>query len=381
MFKKWTSVEFLVVIIFMFSAWMFMTKNTGETTCIKLSGDEKSNCVLRETDKYLDRRRVDLALAFLNRYQIKDKNFYATNCHGVAHYIGDRAFALYKQGYRLDYGKYTNICVYGFYHAFTSSFIHIGQFSEARDFCTGLEKNSSSSAPSCYHGIGHGAIYNFYEDYGIRDPQEIINRSVDLCLKVLDLEHKINECMSGVYDGIGDEVLSPEYTGLTPNIIFGYCKNQPQKYKPNCYEMISHLVYRKTKINFRDLVNYVSVNPIVEDKYAAISGLALIYIVDLKGGNIDEGIAVCKDLPDNLKEACFKNMAFKLADDEVNKKHYQAVKDFCNNHLLTSDERKLCFELGTKSLSIYYSRNEIEDLCNSENVDIFKSACLNQLND
>lgn len=381
MFKKWTRTQPLLILILLFSFWVILNNDTHENRCIKLSGYQKNECVMSLVDKFLDKRRVDYALAFLNKYQIKDKNFYATDCHGVAHYIGDQAFALHKQGYRLDYGKYTNICVYGFYHAFTSSFILLGEFDRARDFCGGLEKKSNSSAPSCYHGIGHGAIYNFYEDFGIRDPEEIIDRSVELCQKVLDKDYKLNECLSGVYDGIGDVVLKSEYTGLTPDIIFGYCTNQPKKYKPNCYAMIAHLVYRKTKISFSELVKYVLVNPKVEDKPAAISGLSLIYIVDLKDGNIDEGVSVCKNLPLNLKVECFKSMGYKLADDEVTGKHYEAIKGLCSNHLLTDTESRLCFELGVQTMFIYYKKDELKGLCNSETVDIFKTTCLNQLND
>lgn len=382
MSNKNLSVWVLAVILTVFSiAMVVVAVNNPQSKCLALLGNEKSSCVIRLLDKYIHRREIGLALSFVNDYQNKDKNFYATDCHGVVHYIGDKAYEFYKQGYDIDFGKFSNICVYGFYHAFTSSFILSGSSMEARSFCDELRDTSPNEAVGCYHGIGHGAIYYFNEDYGITEPIILINKSADLCQKILYQDDGLGECMSGVYDGIGDVVLGPSYNDLTPKKIYRYCSNQPEKYKEDCYRNVSHLVYRKTQISFGDLVSFVMGSPAIFYKKAAVEGLATIYIVDLKDGDANTGISVCQTLPRDIKLACIGNMGYKFATDALKNRYYEATTNFCGNPLLSNEEKEGCFRFVVSRLTSFYGRDKLVSVCKSEKNILFKNICLNEFNE
>src|SRR5687767_4329429 len=101
MFKKIFSVFILTIGLL---TWTAITRGSNGKECLKLLGEEKNTCVTNIVDKYLDRHQVSEALAFLNNYQELDKDFYATDCHGIVHYIGDKAYKFYKEGLRLDFG-------------------------------------------------------------------------------------------------------------------------------------------------------------------------------------------------------------------------------------------------------------------------------------
>ena len=380
MSNKNLSVWVLAVVLTAFSvAMIIVAKNNPQSKCLVLLGNEKSSCVIRLLDKYIHRREIGSALSFVNNYQNKDKNFYATDCHGVVHYIGDKAYEFYKKGYDLDFGKFSNICVYGFYHAFTSSFILSGDNEGAQIFCDRLNAVSPKKGVGCYHGIGHGAIYNFHEDYGIVDPIKIINKSIDFCEKILSQNKGLMDCVSGVYDGIGDVVLGSTYQNLTPQKIYRYCEGQPDKYLDDCYQNISHLVFRKTQVSFKELVDFVMNSAVIKNKRAAIEGLATIYIVDLKGGDLEVGVAVCQELPNDIKVACLSNMAYKLASDALKNKHYEAARNFCGNRLLSDSEKSNCFALVVVRLTSFYSKEELISQCRKEQIDLYKNICLNEL--
>ncbi len=371
----------LILLLAASVVWMLISAHGGRSECMRLTGSKKVSCVSNLIDKFLDKKQVGLALRYLNDYQIADPNFYTTDCHGVVHYIGDKAYEFYREGYRFDFGKYSGICTYGFYHAFTSSFVLSNNFSGVRDFCDGLARSHPDQASSCYHGIGHGAVYYFNEDYRIVDPIMIIDKSVGLCSEILEMNDGLYDCVVGVYDGIGDVVLDASYQGLKPIDIYNYCANQPEKYKGGCYENVSHLVYRKTGLSFADLVNFVLKNPSIKYKEEAVKGLALIYIVDLKGGDVNVGVVSCKTLPDKIKQTCLTTMAFKLSDEALNGKQYQAGRDLCNNPLLTDDERNECFTAFVKGLRGYYNQSELKSVCDLESIEFFKKACLNEVDE
>lgn len=362
--------------------FLFIPKNQTEagSECKNLARKQKDDCVKKILDSYISKNRIKESLDFLHSYANSDTNYYSDDCHGMAHYIGDKAFLLHNKGIKFDVGQHSNICVYGFYHAFTSSFILAGKGSEAKDFCLGLEKNDVSAAQGCYHGIGHGSIYDYNQDYGIKDPLQIIQKSVILCKTILGNLPGVNECITGVYDGIGDVVLDDYYKGLTPSVIYGYCLTQEEKYKPSCYENISHLVFRKTRLGFSYLVNYVMNDRLIKYKTDAIGGLSTIYIVDLKGGNINDGISACMNTPGDIRNTCLRNMVMKLGADAPDEGKYDAVRNFCGNSLITGPDRVTCFNNGIVGLLTYYSRDKILGLCNSDKVDFFRSTCLNQLN-
>lgn len=382
MTKTFLKVNILSILIVGLSAIIFWTsQNNSSLICLKLNGSEKNECVMRLLDRYLVKREVGKALSFLNNYQLQDKNFYATDCHGLVHYIGDNAYRFQKEGYKIDFGRFSSICEYGFYHAFTSSFILSGEFVEARKYCDEMTNKNSSGSVGCYHGMGHGAVYDFHEDYGITDPEMIITKGVGLCEQILSGDVGLNECVTGVYDGIGDVVLKESYKDLTPRKIYAYCINQPAKYKDICYENISHLVFRKTKLSFSYLVDFVMANPGIKNKKSAIEGLALIYIVDLKSESVDSGLLVCKKLPNDIKNACILNMGYKLAVDALSGKHFEAGKKFCTNSNLSEKESLECFSKVVGRLNSFYSKKQLESKCNSENIEIYKEACLKSINE
>lgn len=371
---------FLLCAAVIFGA-VVMKTTTPTHGCEVYQRVQKNECIKKKLDEFIAKKQIKEALAFMYDYINLDKNYYGDDCHGMVHYIGDKAFILYNKGEKFDIGPYSNICVYGFYHAFTSSFILAGRSAEARDFCLSLEKTDASSALGCYHGIGHGSVYDYNEDYSIKDPLQIIQKSVVLCKSILGNLPGVNECITGVYDGIGDVVLDPFYKGLSPEIIYGYCLSQAEKYKPACYENISHLVYRKTLLGFPYLVNFVMKDAKIKYKSEAIGGLSTIYIVDLKGGNIDVGITVCTKLPNPEKDMCLRNMAMKLGQDALVENKYKAVRDFCSNKLIDKQASESCYKSGIVSLFLYLSHDKLLSICQDEKIDFYKTTCLNQLNE
>lgn len=361
---------FVLIILYMRNQ---MSLSNG-SECFDVPSSEKSDCIRPDIDRLLNNGRVDAALTFLRQYQVNDKNYYGTDCHGIAHYIGDKAYLVYKKGGKINVGSDSGVCVYGFYHAFTSSFIANGEYETVRSFCSGISKDKFQEISGCYHGMGHGAIYDFYEKFGIRDPLTLINKGVALCEKLELPEEGALECVTGVYDGIGDEVLDPSYTGLTPEIIYSYCVDQPKVYKGKCYENISHLVFRKTQSGFENLLNFALKN--VEHDYVAdaVKGLATIYVVDLKGEDIRIGIRLCLPLKDDAKTGCIKNMVYKVMADVEDGTQFEKGKDFCSLDVFGEIDRSFCVRVTLDALTGFYSQNQIEEKCEADS-SFFGAAC------
>lgn len=371
-----------LIILVLLSAvgfYAYKTVMPSGNACIPLQRDEKMKCIAGVTDSLLAKDDIKGALAFIHDYKLKDPEFYATDCHGMAHKIGDAAYKLYKKGVSPDLGQDSNICGYGFYHAFTSSFVLAGEGEDARNYCMNMQKIDESKAIACFHGIGHGAVYDYNEDYGIKEPKEIIKRSVALCDSVLTGTPGLSECITGVYDGIGDVVLNPEYKNLTPTTIYSYCEGQRKEYIESCYENVSHLVSRKTGFGFAELVSLVMKSNI-KYKKAAIEGLATIYVVDLKGQDITPGVKVCLNLPANIAGGCIQNMVFKLIADAPEGARYQAARNFCTKEAMSKEAASTCFKASMVNLMSYHSQDQVFGFCNADPDTDLKDLCLAELN-
>lgn len=303
----------------------------------------------------------------------KAYSFYP-DCHGFAHFIGEKAFKLFSDKKEITLGAKTHYCGYGFYHGFMEALLQSGgSMQEARSFCfyvgEKLAAVSSDARGACYHGIGHGAV-DGGDPRSWGYPQKMIDPGLALCESVSETEREKYRCVTGVFNAL--EILSSDPTYKLKEIKedpFSFCATQPETYKEPCYTNMIPVLLRLTGNNLQEVAHFIEAIEENEGDYemrsVVISALfheyARLYPEEM--GDAKRGILMCRSLARELRLACIEGLAGGHMKYGKPKEEYRNGLAFCKSSALFEEERDACFRQIVSTLSVWYSREKAAAIC------------------
>ena len=365
--------------------FMFSSK---PQSCEGVVEDEKVSCVKENIDKYIEKRNISEALKYLDDYQ-KSTPIISGDCHGLAHYIGESAVDLYRDGVEILDADSAGVCQYGYYHAFMAALVRDKEFDKARLFCERLYSKHKGVVEACYHGIGHGAVLTFVEERGLSTMHAVVAEGRVLCDTVMEgAEEKVYWCLDGIYGGLLDVSTADLYANFevleTP---FDLCLDEREEFKEICYLSLSTVVGAlsrdetpepgESEINMENIFAKVLSSNKIENKETAIYGLALFYMVDKGNQGLTfeaKDIDYCRALPGVYNTACLKGMVHAVLVYPPFGEHFEAAKAVCMNDYLTVGEKKVCLGHVISKLRGFYSVEEALLICDTLE-DPQKSEC------
>lgn len=350
--------------------------------CSGLERGQRIQCWSDTIDFVLENKGIDEALQTLaGIYEREPKAGFAQSCHGLTHSIGEEAYRRFSNGEEFVVTPKSTYCDFGFYHGFMETLlIATGDISKAREFCVYIEAELSGALPGvalqCYHGIGHGVV-------GVHDPRvwgdarSLANPAVKLCEEVAKNDVQLENCLSGVFNGIGNYYLSGKYGLLIEKEDpLWLCREQRERYKAVCYGLMARVLLHFANYDFPAAVR--SGKEAVEETYmmVVVNNLAVLN-AGLKIYEKDHNthIASCKKLTENLRLACLTGYATGLMQfGKPQDEHVEAIA-FCQSDALDPEEQRVCFQHTFSYLRNLYSSEKIKILCGRMQGD-YQKYCL-----
>lgn len=332
--------------------------------CKEGTQETKTQCWLDLLNSTLRGEGIEAALNILASFSGSQSD--GETCHALAHQIGEQAYQMFVKNKEFRVTPKSIYCDFGFFHGFMEAFVtNSGDFAQARAFCEYIEDQLSGTLPDvalqCYHGIGHGVIE-------AHDPQlwgnvrTLVSSATELCEKVTDSDLQLENCLSGVFNGLGNSYASEKY-GLqidTEDPLW-VCREQPEKYKSVCYGLMVRTLLVLAENDFRRALS--SIDQAVEKEYktTAASNIAVLYALQ---GKDEEAVSGCRGALDNtLRLPCIKGYVVGLFQSGKPEKEYVKPLEFCRSPLLLAEERTTCFSAFQGYLGILYPRAKVQEIC------------------
>lgn len=342
-------------------------KAAPNLNCQKLTSSAKVKCWEDLMDKTLEKEGLDKAFSLLDNLFQTEASF-ATDCHGFAHLLGEKAYTLFASSKQFNLASKTSYCGYGFYHGFMEKLLRSkGSLDQARAFCKlageQLKETNSDAEGACYHGIGHGAVEDVTDPKLFGDSQAIIQPSLDLCEKVSDAQDKLFRCTTGVFNALEIVTTQGKYKlSLNKEDPLLICRTQPDKYKRACYTQMVIAVMNATQNDFEKSARIL--NTIPEDSWAqeSLSGLA-VELVRLGRVDYQTTVDLCRQLPNRFQLPCITGFGEGFLKYGPPQTEYIKAVDFCSSVLLTEKERKVCFKRILSILRIWYTTEKSSQIC------------------
>lgn len=346
------------------------TKSNEAKLEIKCAGVEKvrkAQCWADLIDHAVETKGIEAALdtlAYLHDTQ-SDAGF-AQTCHALSHNIGERAYQMFTKNEDFVVTPKSIYCDFGFFHGFLETVLVITEnIREARKFCDSIETQLSGALPDitlqCYHGIGHGIVAG--HDPRIRgDARTIVKSAIGLCEDVTDSDSELENCLSGVFNGLGNYSITGEY-GLAINEKdpLWICREQLEKYKPACYGLMARVLLATAG---GDLTRALySIEDAVEGQYkiTTASNIAALYALQRKD---EQAVSGCRGALDNtLRLPCIKGYVVGLFQSGKPEKEYEKPLEFCHSPLLLPEERTTCFSAFQSYLGTLYPSAKVQEIC------------------
>lgn len=335
--------------------------------CQNLQVSQKQQCWEESIDITLEKEGLDKAFVLMDNLFQSDPAFGA-NCHGLAHNLGEKAYALFTKNQRFNLSNKTSYCGYGFYHGFMEKLLHSnGALEQAREFCKyageELKDQNADAEGACYHGIGHGAVEDVTDSKLFGKPQAIIQPSIDLCQKVSDTDAKLFRCYTGVFNALEIVTSKSRYNlSLNKEDPLWFCRIQQNQYKRSCYTQMVVAVMHVTENDFEKSAQIL--NTIPEDNFAteSLSGL-VVELVRLNRVDYQETVTFCRKLPDRFRIHCITGFGEGFLKYGPPRNEYIKAVDFCSSSLLTSEEKKACFDRILSILRNWYTVEKSKQIC------------------
>jgi len=337
--------------------------------CQNLQVSQKQQCWENKMEQILKTGELDQAFVLMDTL-FKTEPDFAPTCHGFAHLLGEKAYSLFVTNREFNLSNKTSYCGYGFYHGFMEKLLHTSKdVNQAKAFCKyagGKLKNQTVDAEgACYHGIGHGAVEDVTDPKLFGKPQSIIQPSLDLCQKVADTEDKLFRCRSGVFNALEIVTSQGRYNlSLNREDPLWICRVQPDQYKRSCYTQMVVAVMNVTNNDFEKSAQIL--NTIPEDDLAkeSLSGL-IVELVNQGKTDYKTTIDFCRKLSDRFHLPCITGFGEGFLKYGPPRNEYVKAVDFCSSPLLTSDEKKACFNRILSVLRIWYTVEKASHICQS----------------
>lgn len=330
----------------------------------------KQQCWEDLIEETLEREGLDSAFNLVDQLYSSEPIF-ASDCHGFAHLLGQKAYELFSKNQRFNVSDKASYCGFGFYHAFMESLLRTsGDLNQARKLCDDVGRQTDQNELarlSCFHGIGHGLLEDVPNPVLRGDTQSIIKEPLALCVDLSESEVEIYRCASGVFNVLAIYYANPK-TGLIANKEDPYliCNSQSRRpFKEACYDQMNSLVL---SLGQGDLANAAGFTKnIKEDDLAsaAIHGLAGAYGQNqVSKINYDEVVKVCQNLQPRLTLSCLEGFLLGMLEGGKPGEEYIEGRKLCTSDLLNDQQKASCFSNLIWNISVTNPK-KLAELCNS----------------
>lgn len=365
-------------IVSTFDGEIIVEKSDGSRVVVDCTVEKTAQCWEKLIFDTLDHEGVEAAF---NKILSLSENepLFQNDCHGLSHLIGERAYKLYVAKDNFEITPATALCGYGFYHGFMETMLlTTGNIEEAREFCEFADKKlagqASDASTACYHGTGHGAI-DGSDPTAWGDIDAMMAPGFKLCDMLAQNTLQLYLCDTGVFNAIEILSMDPKY-GITflQKDPFSMCNKQPVERREGCYSNMLPIILNMTNNDIAKSADYINKN-MIDKEVIAIDGhtvnelttLGLMFeYIRLYGQEPDyaeKGIAFCRAQPEDDRIACIKGLSgghIKYGKPGV---EYLKNIEFCENTLLTSEEKDACYQYTLQRISGRYDPQTTEKIC------------------
>lgn len=344
-----------------------LSQTESKNPCQNMTKSQKQQCWQEVMESTLNSKGLDQAFTLMDQL-FKTESDFASDCHGFAHILGEKAYQLFSASQQFNLPDKTSYCGYGFYHGFMEKLLHSeGSLDQARDFCKyageKLNQQNADAEGACYHGIGHGAVEDVTDRKLFGNPQAIIQPSLDLCEKVSDSPDKLFRCTTGVFNALEIVTSQGKYIlSLNKQDPLSICRTQPDRLKRACYTQMVMAVMNVTGNDFEKSAKIL--NTIERDDWAreSLSGL-VVELVRLGKTDFQQTVNFCRKLGDRFHLACITGFGEGFLKYGPPQGEYLKAVDFCAYQELTDEEKKVCFNRILSILRIWYTAPKAQQIC------------------
>lgn len=318
-----------------------------------------------QTEENLKQRCWDELLTYTIRHKGLDTAFklfaelYETDpsipkgCHGWSHILGKEAYELFKKKKRFVLRPETSYCGYGFFHGFIERLIQdSGDIKKTKEFCEYAAKQLDDSGEvyaNCIHGIGHGSV-NIDDPSLWGDFDAMLAPGLKNCEAILSTDDDLQTCWEGAFNAMtlnkGDGLygLSLDTNDLTN--FFEDCQRQTEEYRRACYFEFMGYLPSVTNHNFKKAARMLLNENLSEEGevYLIFKMMGDFMQDDIAKESQVENVANCRVLPEHLYVSCYRGIISGFIGHGDPEKAYVKGLAFCEDKILTDEERGLCYK-------------------------------------
>lgn len=331
----------------------FAAKDNKQPTSLEDCSDINENAKQQCWDELLTYtiRRKGLSAAFdifAKIYQSDPE--IPKGCHGWTHTLGKEAYELFRKKKKFILKEETAYCGYGFFHGFIEQLLQeTGELSQTKEFCEYAAEqlnNPGDVYNNCLHGVGHGSI-------NIDDPslwgnfEAMLKPGLDNCEKILTDLHDLGSCYVGAINAMTANITDGLYNlKLKDNELYGYCRQMEEKYKPYCYYEFTGMISKYTNHDFAKAIKLILAEDMGKStQKRAIGKMQAIWMTyDIVKSSYQDNVFNCRSLGKPLYEVCFEGILDGLMINGDPGREYVRGFKFCEEKVLTENERGVCYE-------------------------------------
>lgn len=303
-------------------------------------------------------------------------------CHWTAHLIGEEAYRVFKEGEEFKVTKATSYCGYAFYHGFMELMLRDDpDIKTAMKLCDLVgQQLGSIGQDNCFHGIGHGYTEEEPDKSEWGDPEAMLHPGLDVCEQLFGhTQNKWEICATGVYTVVASYMAAGKYgLQLDGDDPFAFCRTQPKRYDRACYGEFAPKLDKITGWDVSKLGKFVVGIEDQEIKELVVKvAPAVMMQKDAEKDDLSNYVYGCRKLG-QFHIPCFRGIVWGLATHGKPEKEYIKIFSFCEQKILTENERLECYKETGEQFRRMYPSDKIASVCSQ--VGNFRDYCagLNQ---
>lgn len=352
-----------------YSGTITVVETTGTGAALetddKCEGREDAyQCMELYMRRWVLEKGIDVALETFVQYY-KQQDWFAKECHGYAHVLGQEAYQLWDRGDKFPLDPRMAMCGYGFYHGFIEVLmLKTGDYTQAAEFCDNSGKDTDQAQANvfdCYHGMGHG-VADFSYVGRPEETQDMIDQGVELCQKSTDDETNQRSCIDGVYNAVGVALVSPEYDlGMDRNDPFAICQKQRTGLQSLCYGAMAWPLMEIHDDDVTEVLQEVAALPV---SFAGpLIQTVMGYVASTQIYSNDELVQFCLTASILLQNDCIEGTVNGKMDFGTPGTEHLETVEYCKSNLLPDSLATFCMNHLVERTGSYFGPARQEHLC------------------